>query len=124
MKNYRLDYVYDGYKFWDVVAAETPEDAKEYFAYHKGVSAFKVEETTEEPTYTATAAELEEIRKPFWEKRGAKSEEELLAYTRYCRKIDEEIYAKFIEEHPDADPEDAFEDVDYPTVEEWRAMNK
>lgn len=121
MKNYRLDYTYDGYKFWDVVAAETPEDAKEWFEHQdSGRRVYDAVETTEEASYTATAAELEEIRKPFWEKRGANSEEELLAYTRYCTQLDNEVYAKFVEEHPDEDPEDAYE-VDYPTIEEWRA---
>lgn len=63
------------------------------------------------------------ITKPFWELRGAQSEEELLAYTDYCQKLDDEAYVKFVEEHPDEDPEGAYE-VDLPTIEEWRAMNK
>lgn len=121
MENYALNYVYNGNKLWDVVAAESPEDAIEWFEHQdSGRHVFNIGETDEAPTHTVTAEELEEIRKPFWEKRGANSEEELLAYTAYCTMLDNEAYAKFCEEHPEEDPEGAYE-AEIPTIEEWRA---
>lgn len=33
MRNFRIDYEYDGYRFWDVVRAENAEHAIAYFEY-------------------------------------------------------------------------------------------
>lgn len=125
MKNFRMDYVYDGYKFWDVVAAETAEDAKEWFEHHDSDRrVYAVTETTEEATYTATAEDLEEIRTPYWVKRGATSEEELAAYCKYVNELDQKAYAEYYASHPDEDPEDFVYEVNEMTIEEWRAANK
>lgn len=56
MKNYKITFTYDGYRFWDVVAAETAEQAIEYFMWidrenHNCTAC----ETEEAPTHTVPA---------------------------------------------------------------------
>ncbi len=121
MKNYKLSYIYDGYRFWDVIRAESMEDAKEWFEHEDSDrKVYGITETDEFPSHTVTEAELEKIRNPIplWKTRGAESEEEFIEYIKYCQETDQKVFAEYSVAHPDVDPED------YPdetmTIEEWR----
>ena len=52
MKNYKITYFYDGYRFYDVVRAESAEKAIEYLMWDDSERhGCKAEETDEEPSY-------------------------------------------------------------------------
>lgn len=52
MKNFRIDYIYDGYRFYDVVRAENAQQAIDYLTYADDMRhACKAKETDEAPTY-------------------------------------------------------------------------
>lgn len=56
MKNYRIEYTYDGYRFYDVVSAESAEQAIGYFVWldcerHNCLAC----ETNEDPSYVVPA---------------------------------------------------------------------
>lgn len=128
MKNFRMDYTYDGYRFWDVVAAETAEEAKEQFEHDdNGRIVFKVTETAEEPTYVVTQEELEKIRTPFWKKEGAESAEEWIEYQAYWHEIDDKAFQEALKTAPDDwDFEDVAQsyEIDAMTFEEWKKSRK
>lgn len=108
MRNFRIDYVYDGYRFWDVVRAENADQAIAYFEHLDAERSHCVaSETTEDATYTVpdgwtrpqppatpTADELAE-----WD-----------AYTSWAWMRCQEL---------DCDPEDVMDSVSF---EEWREM--
>lgn len=106
MRNFRIDYVYDGYRFWDVVRAENADQAIAYFEYldpdHLHCIA---SETAEDATYTVPAG---------WTRPqppAPPTAEELAewdAYTNWAWMRCEEL---------DCDPEDVMDSVSF---EEWR----
>ncbi len=56
MRNYKITHKWkiDGYKFYEIVAANTPEEAKKWWEWCEESSiVLDVEETTEEPSYIA-----------------------------------------------------------------------
>lgn len=91
MKNYKLTYKFDGYKFYEIVAADTPEEAKKWFERHEeGAVVFVVEETTEEPSYTAQPI------LSVWQELGFSSPEKLEEYREYVRKAVEKLEEEYI----------------------------
>lgn len=56
MKNYRIDYTYDGYRFFDVVRAESAEQAISYLMHLDSEhSNCQASETEESPSITVPA---------------------------------------------------------------------
>ena len=57
-KNFKVIFIFDGCKFWDVVRAEDADTAKDYFVHdttegYNGSKIVNITETSLEPTYTA-----------------------------------------------------------------------
>lgn len=118
MKNYKLEYKYDGNIFWDIVAAETPTQAITWLQNKdNGIEVIGISETNDEPSYIAT----EITKTPFWLEFGATSEEEWIAYTNYYNALVQIAYAKYSQEHPDEDPEDFKYEVNALPFKEWKA---
>lgn len=127
--NFKIRYEYDGYKYYDVISAETPEDACEYCKHLKRDGIDRIincEETTEQTELIATQEELERIRTPFWKKEGAESAEEWCEYQAYCHENDEKAFQRALEAASEMAGNDDwdFEDLEYEvntmSFEEWK----
>lgn len=56
MRNFRIDYMYDGHRFWDVIRAENADQAIAYFEHLDAERSHCIaSETAEDATYTVPA---------------------------------------------------------------------
>lgn len=128
MKNFKITFAYDGYRFYEVISAETAEDACDYLKHLKGISkTINCEETTEQTELVATQEELEKIRTPFWKKEGAESAEEWSEYQAYWQEIDDKAFQEALKTAPDDwDFEDVAQsyEINVMTFDEWKKSRK
>lgn len=62
---------------------------------------------------------------PFWKELGAETAEEWSAYCAYCAEVEQKLFEKFVENHPDEDPQDFIEEITTTiTIKEWREANQ
>lgn len=115
MKNYKLTFKFDGYRFYDVVAANTPEEAKKWFEHHEeGAVVFDIEETTEEPSFTA------EPIPPIWQELGFSSSEKFEEFRKYSRKAHEDLEKEYLDNDVDIFDSSVDWNKGILSTEEWR----
>lgn len=115
MKNYKLTYKFDGYRFYDVVAAENPEEAKKWFEHHEeGAVVFNVEETTEESSFTAQPIP------PIWQELGFSSSEKFEEFRKYSREAHDKLEEEYLNSGVDVFDSSIDWDKDILNAKEWR----
>lgn len=116
MKNYKLTFKFDGYRFYDVVSANTSEEAKKWFEHHEeGAVVFDVEETTEEPSFTAQPIP------PVWKELGFSSPEKLEEFRKYSREAHDKLEKEYLNSGVDVFDSTIDWNKGILNIEEWRA---